>query len=46
MNYTENNDGRSCQVNTTVLALTEKFQCTAEEFYRAMTVTEVREERL
>ena len=42
MNYTESSELRGCQVNTTVLKLNEKFQCTAEEFYNAMTMIEVR----
>jgi hypothetical protein len=42
MNYTENSDVRGCKINTTNLEFCEKFQCTGEEFYNAMTVTEVR----
>jgi len=42
MNYTESSEVRGCHVNTTVLEFTQKFQCTAEEFYRVMTVREVR----
>jgi hypothetical protein len=29
-------------MNTTVLEFIEKFQCTAEEFYKVMTVIQVR----
>jgi hypothetical protein len=29
-------------MNTTVLEFIEKFQCTAEEFYRVMTMIKVR----
>lgn len=42
MNYTENSEVRGCKINTTNLEFTEKFKCTGEEFYNAMTVTEVR----
>jgi len=42
MNYTESSEGRGCHVNSTVIELTEKFQCTAEEFYRVMTERPVR----
>ena len=45
MNYTESSEGRGCHVNTTVLEFTEKFQCTAEEFYRVMTTREVSESK-
>jgi hypothetical protein len=42
MNYTESSEVRGCHTNTTVLEFNEKFQCTAEEFYRVMTEIEVR----
>jgi hypothetical protein len=42
MNYTENTEVRGCKINTTNLEFSEKFQCTGEDFYNAMTVTEVR----
>jgi hypothetical protein len=42
MNYTENSEVRGCKINTTNLEFIEKFQCTGEEFYNAVTVTEVR----
>jgi hypothetical protein len=42
MNYTESSEVRGCHVNTTVLEFTQKFQCTAEDFYRVMTKIEVR----
>jgi hypothetical protein len=42
MNYTDNSEVRGCKINTTNLEFNEKFQCTGEEFYNAMTVTEVR----
>jgi len=41
MNYTESSEVRGCHVSTTVLEFTQKFQCTAEEFYRVMTVREL-----
>jgi hypothetical protein len=42
MNYTESSEVRGCKINTTNLEFCEKFQCTGEEFYNAMTVAEVR----
>jgi hypothetical protein len=42
MNHTESSEVRGCHISTTVLEFTEKFQCTAEEFYRVMTQREVR----
>jgi len=42
MNYTESSEVRGCHTNTTVLEFSEKFQCTAEEFYKVMTEIEVR----
>jgi hypothetical protein len=42
MNYTESSEVRGRHTNTTVLEFSEKFQCTAEEFYRVMTTREVR----
>jgi hypothetical protein len=42
MNYTEKSETRGCMISTTNLEFCEKFQCTGEEFYNAMTVTEVR----
>lgn len=41
MNHTENSEVRGCKINTTNLEFIEKFQCTGEEFYNAMTVTEM-----
>jgi hypothetical protein len=42
MNNTESSEVRGCHVNTTVLEFSEKFQCTAKEFYRVMTTIQVR----
>jgi hypothetical protein len=42
MNYTESSEVRGSHISTTVLEFSEKFQCSAEDFYRAMTVVEVR----
>jgi hypothetical protein len=42
MNYTASSEVRGCHVSTTVLEFIQKFQCTAEEFYKVMTVREVR----
>lgn len=41
MNHTERNEAIGYKISTTKLELIEKFQCTGEEFYNAMTVTEV-----
>ncbi|KAJ9582485.1 hypothetical protein L9F63_003178 [Diploptera punctata] len=41
MNNTDKNDVKGCKINTTTLEFTEKFQCTGEEFYNAMTVIEM-----
>lgn len=41
MNNTEKNGVKGCKINTTTIELTEKFQCTGEEFYNAMTVIEM-----
>lgn len=45
MNYTDSNEVKGCHVSTTVLEFSEKFQCTADEFYRVMTTIEVRVEQ-
>jgi hypothetical protein len=42
MNYTENSEVRGCKINTTNLEFIEKFQCTGEEFYYDLTMTEVK----
>jgi hypothetical protein len=42
MNYTEKSEVRGSKISTRNLEFCEKFQCTGEEFYNAMTVTEVR----
>ncbi|GFG28734.1 hypothetical protein Cfor_06014, partial [Coptotermes formosanus] len=41
MNYTESSEVRGSHISTTVLEFSEKFQCSAEDFYRAMTVVEM-----
>ncbi|PSN29287.1 hypothetical protein C0J52_27998 [Blattella germanica] len=41
MNHSDKNEMRACKINTTTLKFLEKFQCTGEEFYNAMTVIEV-----
>jgi hypothetical protein len=42
VNYTESSEVRGCHTKTAVLEFCEKFQCTADEFYRVITVREVR----
>jgi hypothetical protein len=41
VNHTERNEVRGCKISTTNLEFIEKFQCTGEEFYNAMTVIEI-----
>ena len=42
MNYTDSNEVKGCHVNTTVLEFSEKFKCTANDFYGVMTRKKVR----
>jgi hypothetical protein len=41
VNYADKNTVRGCKISTINLEFSEKFQCTGEEFYNAMTVIEV-----